>query len=270
MTTNHEIRSTVREHYKKVADSDGDIGCTPGCCATSAPDQALKMGYSAEELAAAPDGANLGLGCGNPQAIANLKAGETVIDLGSGAGFDCFLASKQVGESGRVIGVDMTAEMIAKARANAGKVDAKNVEFRLGEIEHLPVENDMVDVVISNCVVNLAPDKAAVYRDVFRVLKPGGRVAISDVVATKELPPALKEDVLALAGCVAGAAHADELEKTLAELGFEDIRIDVKQESRAMVAGWFPGTGAEDYVASATIEAKKPGGADCCEPTCCA
>ena len=173
------------------------------------------MGYSEAEIAAVPDGANLGLGCGNPQAIAALKPGETVVDLGSGAGFDCFLAATQVGAQGRVIGVDMTHEMLRKARDNAAKLGAKNVEFRLGEIEHLPIADNAADVVMSNCVINLVPDKAQVYREAYRVLKPGGRLAISDVVNIAKLSPELASDPALLCGCIAGAAPAGQIETWL-------------------------------------------------------
>lgn len=211
-------------------------------------------------MTAVPGGANMGLGCGNPQAIAALRPGETVLDLGSGGGFDCFLAARQVGDTGRVIGVDMTPEMITKARENARKGAYGNVEFRLGEIEHLPVADASVDVLISNCVINLSPDKAAVYRDAFRVLKPGGRIAVSDVVRTteSELPEAIRTDLDLLGGCVAGAASPGEVEGMLRDAGFEDIRIDVKEESREFIRDWAPGRDIERYVVSASIEAVRP------------
>jgi SAM-dependent methyltransferase len=210
----------------------------------------------------------MGLGCGNPQAIAALRPGETVVDLGAGGGFDCFLAAKQVGCEGRVIGVDMTPDMLSKARANAVKLGANNVEFRLGEIEHLPVADNTVDVILSNCVINLSPDKAAVYRDAFRVLKAGGRLAISDVVAIAELPEAFENDVAALTGCVAGAAPVTTVERLLEEAGFVNICVRVQRQSHEFIREWMPGSRIEDYVASATIEATKPGGS-CCTPACC-
>jgi ubiquinone/menaquinone biosynthesis C-methylase UbiE len=216
------------------------------------------MGYSDDELKAVPDGANLGLGCGNPQAIAALTPGEVVIDLGSGAGFDCFLAARQVGPAGRVIGVDMTHEMLAKARSNAASIGATNVEFRLGELEHLPVADNTADVILSNCVINLVPDKAQVFREAFRVLKPGGRLAISDVVNTAPLSPDLREDRALVCGCVAGAVPAEQVGTWLRQAGFRQIRIGVKPESRDLIATWAPGRGIEDCVASATVEAIKP------------
>jgi len=263
---NDTIRSQVRTAYAKVANGAG--GCSVGCCGTSGSGS-MAMGYSVEELAAAPDGADLGLGCGNPQAIAGLRSGETVLDLGSGGGFDCFLAAKRVGRGGKVIGVDMTPEMISKARGNARKVEATNVEFRLGEIEHLPVADDCVDVILSNCVINLSPDKGAAFREAFRVLKPGGRLAISDVVAIQDMPTELLRNVEAMTGCVSGSAKVTDLEIMLREAGFEDVRVVTRPESGAIIAQCLPG--AEDYVASATIEGRKPGGSvACCGPACCA
>ena len=216
---NDEIRAQVRTAYAKVAQGGG--GCSVGCCGTEGAGS-LTLGYTPDDLARAPEGADLGLGCGNPQAIAALRPGDTVLDLGSGAGFDCFLAAARVGRTGRVIGVDMTPEMVTKARANARRVQATNVEFRLGEIEHLPVPDASVDVIISNCVINLAPDKGAVFREALRVLKPGGRMAVSDVVATRPLPPEFASSVEALTGCVAGAATIDDLRSRLVEAGIRE------------------------------------------------
>lgn len=263
-----QIRELVRNQYGAIAAGAASACCAPKpearspCCGGDAApdidDLARRMGYGADELAAVGEGANLGLGCGNPQAIAALKPGEVVVDLGSGAGFDGFLAARQVGEAGRVIGVDMTPEMLKKARANAAKLGLGNVEFRLGEIEHLPLADGAADVIISNCVINLSPDKPAVLREAFRVLKPGGRIAVSDVVRLRPLPPELAVRQELIAGCVVGAARVEELTAWLAEAGFTDIRIEPKPESRDLIRDWAPGLGVEDYLASATIQALKP------------
>jgi SAM-dependent methyltransferase len=259
-----ELKDLIRTRYGNIAASASTSSCcgtAPSSCCGSEPAadaKSLAMGYSEAELAAAPEGANLGLGCGNPQAIAAMRPGEVVVDLGSGAGFDCFLAARQVGPTGRVIGVDMTPEMLGKARANAAKIGATNVEFRLGEIEHLPIADAVADVVISNCVVNLVPDKAQVFREAFRVLKPGGRVAISDVVNIAPLPEDLRADPALLCGCVSGAIPVERVRSLLNEVGFADIAIAVKPGSREMVAKWVPGRGIENCIASAMIEARKP------------
>jgi arsenite methyltransferase len=258
-----DVKKMVRERYGNIA-AAGAACCAPAasCCAPASPAEATAkartMGYTDAELAAIPDGANLGLGCGNPQAIAALRAGETVIDLGSGAGFDCFLAARAVGSAGRVIGVDMTHEMLAKARANAVRIGAANVEFRLGELEHLPIADNTADVILSNCVINLVPDKQQVFQEAFRVLKPGGRLALSDVVNIAPLPAELQGDTELICGCVAGAAPAVRIEAWLTVCGFHQIQITVKPESRDMIASWAPGRGVENHVASASIEARKP------------
>lgn len=259
-----KIRQMVRDRYAQAA-AGGPCGCQSGpansCCggSTSKADSMNQvMGYSNKDLNSVVEGANLGLGCGNPTAIGNLKEGEIVLDLGSGGGFDCFLAAKKVGDKGRVIGVDMTPEMLVRARENAVKMGATNVEFRLGEIEHLPVGDSSVDVIISNCVVNLSPDKGQVFKDAYRVLKPGGRLVISDVVATAEMPDQMREQAALLTGCIAGAEHIDKIRSLLEEVGFKEVKIELKARSKELVSGWFPGSGAEDYVASADIEALKP------------
>lgn len=258
-TQQDETRTTVRGRYADIARQSESPAARPSCCGPG-PQASLALGYSAEDLAAVPDGANLGLGCGNPQAIASLREGETVIDLGSGGGFDAFLAARQVGPTGRVIGVDMTPEMISKARANAAKLGSDRVEFRLGEIEHLPIADATADIILSNCVINLSPDKAQVYREAFRVLRPGGRMAISDVVQLAPIPDELRRQAEALTGCVAGAALVSEIESMLQDAGFGVVRVDVKPDSRDVIASWLPGSGAEKYVASANITAVKPGG----------
>jgi arsenite methyltransferase len=258
--TADQIRATVREAYGAVATRGQQGGCCSGAtvCCGPAESSSTRLGYSDAELAAVPDGADLGLGCGNPQAIAQLQPGERVLDLGSGGGFDAFLAARQVGHTGRVIGVDMTPEMISLARGNAVKVGLNYVEFRLGDIEQLPVDDESIDVIMSNCVINLAPNKPAVFREAFRVLAPGGRLAISDMVAVGDLPAAIAEDPTAYTGCIAGAAPVAELEGMIAEAGFERVRVAVKVQSRELVEDWSPGTGAANVVASALIEAVKP------------
>jgi SAM-dependent methyltransferase len=217
-----------------------------------------RLGYSTDDLARVPAGADMGLGCGNPRAIASLRPGEVVVDLGAGGGFDCFLAAHEVGETGLVIGVDMTPDMLSKARGNARKGNYRNVEFRLGEIEHLPIADASVDVIISNCVVNLSPDKAQVFADAFRVLKPGGRLAISDVVATVELPEAMRNDPALVAGCMGNASLIGDLEEMMGAAGFVEVRIQPKDESREFIRDWAPGHNVTDYVVSASIEALKP------------
>ncbi|MHC4538776.1 MAG: arsenite methyltransferase [Planctomycetota bacterium] len=259
-----EVRQAVRKTYADIAEA-GSAGCCGGpssCCgeaaSSSAQDMSVKMGYSKDDVAAAPEGANMGLGCGNPQAIASLQPGETVLDLGSGGGFDCFLAAKAVGPKGHVIGVDMTPAMISKARENAAKAEADNVEFRLGEIEHLPVADGSVDVIISNCVINLSPEKPEVYNEIFRVLKSGGRVAVTDIVATAPLPDDVREDLALHAGCVAGASQIGEIESMLEQAGFTEIRVTPVDASRELIREWSQDRLVADFIVSATIEATKP------------
>ncbi len=223
-----EIKKIVRDGYARIAKNNSSC-CPPvnSCCgdADLAQDISKTIGYTDEELKAAPENSNLGLGCGNPVAIASLKEGETVLDLGSGAGFDCFLAASKVGKNGRVIGVDMTPEMVEKARENAKKGNYENVDFRLGEIENLPVADNSVDVVISNCVINLSPDKERVFREAFRVLKPDGRLMVSDLVLLKELPDVIKNSVEAYIGCLSGAMMRNEYIENIKRVGFQEIRI---------------------------------------------
>jgi len=259
----HQIREAVRQKYSSVAlASEKTSCCTPSACCCAQPIdfdiQSLKLGYTKEELESVPEGANLGLGCGNPQAIARLKAGEVVLDLGSGAGFDAFLAAAQVGEKGLVIGVDMTPAMLGKARENKQKLNLPQVEFRLGEIEHLPVADQTVDVIISNCVINLSPEKAQVFREAFRVLKPGGRLAISDIVTLGELPQAIRSNMELYTGCVSGASSVDELKAILQQAGFRQIEIREKNGSKELIADWDPDKSFSELVISASIEAVKP------------
>ncbi len=223
-----DIKEIVREGYAKIA-KQGSSCCGPAssCCGSAnlAEDISRRIGYSEEEIGGAPEGANLGLGCGNPVALASLREGDTVLDLGSGAGFDCFLAANKVGKKGKVIGVDMTPEMIEKANDNSKKSNYRNVEFRRGDIEKLPVDNDSIDVVMSNCVINLSPDKAKVFKEAFRTLKPGGRLTISDIVLLKELPKFVKESMEAYVGCVSGAMIKSEYLEKIEAAGFRDVRV---------------------------------------------
>ena len=220
-----EVKRVVKDRYGRMAREAGSC-CSSSCCGTAEPKEVgKKIGYSKEDLASAPQGANLGLGCGNPTAIASIREGETVLDLGSGAGFDCFLASERVGPAGKVIGVDMTGEMIARAEANASRGGYKNVEFRLGEIESLPVEEGSVDLIVSNCVINLVPDKKAAFKDAYRVLRPGGRMIVSDIVLKGILPKFIRESVEAYVGCVSGAAEKEEYLGSIRSAGFEDVRV---------------------------------------------
>jgi len=291
-----DIRASVRETYAKIARKGGVASesnnrascCSPAefptstdpmasCCGPSAGPNAAEssgcvppgvsaehmsavMGYTQKDIESVPEGANMGLGCGNPVALSSLKSGETVVDLGSGGGFDCFLAAKEVGQSGKIIGIDMTPDMVSKARRNAEKVDAENVEFRLGEIENLPVADNTADIIMSNCVINLSPDKLRVYKEAHRVLKPGGRLAISDVLATAELPPHIRNDLALVGACVGGAATIDQTEELLKRAGFEDIKIKPNDHSRRLIQEWDPNKSenALDYVVSAYIEAIKP------------
>lgn len=270
------VRAAVRDGYGKIAQKDGSCCSGVSCCGSNAEDSvklASYVGYSAEELAALPDGANMGLSCGNPTALASLKPGEVVLDLGSGGGFDAFIAGRKVGPKGRVIGVDMTADMLSKARKNIAPYRERsgldNVEFRLGEIEHLPLADNSVDVVISNCVLNLSPEKPQVWREIARVLKPGGRVAVSDLALFKPLPREVREMVEALVGCVAGAVLVSETERMAREAGLADIQLKPKEGYVEALTAWndplyekiiehLPkGTGPADYVTSLEVTARK-------------
>jgi SAM-dependent methyltransferase len=254
-----EIKKIVRNGYAKVA-TGGVCGCSSNSCCSSAGsalDISKAVGYSDKEMASVPQGANLGLGCGNPVAIASLKEGDVVLDLGSGAGFDVFLSSPRVGKTGKVIGVDMTPEMLEKARVNAAKGNYTNVEFRLGEIEKLPVEDNSVDVIISNCVINLSPEKDRVFAEAFRVLKPGGRLMVSDLALAKDLPQAIKESVEAYVGCLAGAIKKDEYLHHMAEAGFQDITV-ISESSYPVDALFDHLKTAQDAIASIKVSATKP------------
>lgn len=260
-----DIRNNVRDSYSKVAEADNGSDCcgvASSCCGVSDDEQinqliSTRLGYSKEDLINVPEGADMGLGCGNPKTIAALQQGEIVIDLGSGGGFDAFLAANEIGDTGKVIGVDMTPEMISKARSNAARANYHNVEFRLGEIEHLPVADNTADVIMSNCVINLSPNKQQVFNDAYRALKPGGRLAISDVVSSAELPDEIKNDHVLYSACVSGASSIEELNNMMQLAGFKEIKIEPKDESRDFIKDWAPGSNIEDFVISANIQAIK-------------
>jgi len=257
------IKNTVKGRYGQIARGESDICCNPNvvCCGDNiiTPDQISRdLGYSRGEMNNSPAGSNLGLGCGNPVAIAELREGETVLDLGSGGGFDCFLAARQVGPEGKVIGVDMTSAMLERAQKNAVDGGFKNVEFRFGEIERLPITDNSVDVIMSNCVINLAPDKKRVFVEAFRVLKPGGRLCIFDVVATAPLPDDLRSDLDAYVGCIAGATLVDDMVAIMEAAGYIEVRVEPQCQSREQIKNWMPEKHVENYVVSALIRAVKP------------
>lgn len=261
-------RRVVRERYARIATEteaeEAMCNSSDGCCADGASgtendaETATQLGYSTADVESVDGEANLGLGCGNPQALASISDGETVLDLGSGAGFDCFLAAQEVGEAGRVIGVDMTPEMVEKARANAAENERKPVEFRLGEIEHLPVADGSIDVIISNCVVNLSPNKPQVFREAFRVLRPGGRLAISDVVITADVPTDLRADPDSVASCVAGASTIAQVRELLTDAGFEQIDISPKDDSDRFIREWDDERDLSEFLVAASITGRKP------------
>lgn len=255
-----DVRDVVRNSYKKIAIGNAkDNGCCNGGLniKKSSIEISRKIGYSDEEISAAPEEANMGLGCGNPQLIADLKEGEVVIDLGSGGGFDCFLASKKVGTKGYVIGVDMTPEMINKSRVMSKKYRYKNVDFRLGEIENLPIADGIADVIISNCVINLSPNKQRVYNEAYRVLKNGGRIAISDIVLIRELTDEMKQDEKLYCGWVTGASSVEELELYLEKAGFSDIKIETQEVSKEYAEKWAHDLKVGEYIMSASVKAIK-------------
>ena len=255
-----DVRNIVRNSYGKIA--RGNVK-EDGCCGgsinlkNSSIEISRKIGYSDEEISTAPEGANMGLGCGNPQLIANLKEGETVIDLGSGGGFDCFLASKTVGPKGYIIGIDMTPEMVNKSRVMSKKNKYKNVDFRLGEIENLPVADNTADVIISNCVINLSPNKQRVYNEAYRVLKKGGRIAISDIVLIRELTEEMKKDEKLYCGWVTGASSVEELRSYLEKAGFSHISIETQEVSKAYAEKWAHNLNVGEYIMSSSIKAIK-------------
>lgn len=246
-----DIKKIVREGYSRIAKGSSCCSSSGNCCGQPGEERelSLEMGYSYDDIEKVPEGSNLGLGCGNPVAIASLREGETVLDLGSGAGFDCFLAAEKVGPKGKVIGVDMTSEMLEKARENASKSNFTNVEFRLGEIENLPCADNTADIVISNCVINLSPDKDRVFVEAFRVLKPGGRMMVSDIVLTRPLPEYIKNDDNAYIGCISGAILKEDYLSSIKRAGFADIKI--MDEVR------YPFDSPENYALSIKVSAQK-------------
>ena len=248
--TNGDLKNIVRDSYKKIVKKEASF-------ISSGEDISKSIGYSSEDMDIVPKDSNLGLGCGNPHLIANISEGETVLDLGSGAGFDCFLASKKVGDKGLVIGVDMTPEMLSEARNNAINNGYKNIDFRLGEIENLPVANDIVDIIISNCVINLSPNKQRVYDEAYRVLKTGGRLSISDIVLMKDLTQEMKQDEKLYCGWVTGASSVEELEVYLRKSGFKNIKIDVKPVSKEYEEKWGHNLNVGEYIMSASVTANK-------------
>ncbi|NGX52690.1 MAG: Aklanonic acid methyltransferase DnrC [Candidatus Anoxychlamydiales bacterium] len=261
--SDEDVKREVRSVYRNAAKGNNQNNSSKNnCCgsSTNPNEYAKKFGYTEEELESIPQECNMGLGCGNPQNIASLKEGESVLDLGAGGGIDVFLAAKKVGPNGKVYGVDMTPEMLSKARDNALKGNYKNVEFLLGEIEHLPLPNNSIDAIISNCVVNLSTNKAQVFKESFRVLKDGGRIAISDMVAYKPLPKEMINNKELYSNCISGASTIDELKNSLSKAGFVDIVIETQKDSRQFIKDWVPGSDAENYVISAKIKAVKPRG----------
>lgn len=259
-TIKDDVRNTYGSVARKKACNVGGEDALSLCCGSGSFTGILPetLGYSKKDLNGTPRQADMGLGCGNPCAIASLNPGERVLDLGSGAGFDCFIAAREVGDKGKVVGVDMTPEMVELARKNAAAIHVENIEFRLGDIENLPVKDGCFDVVMSNCVINLSPEKQRVFNEAYRALKPGGRLAVSDIVAVKPMPPQYRRDTAMLCGCVGGTESVGTLRKMLEEAGFEGINIETVEESRAFIEQWFPGQGVEEYVRSAMIRALKP------------
>jgi SAM-dependent methyltransferase len=262
MSQQEKVRDHIRDNYSAVALQSKEGGCCGSACGcgtgtVSLLEASTLIGYSEDELSAVPSGSNMALGCGNPTAIAALKPGEIVLDLGSGGGFDCFLARAKVGDTGYVIGVDMTPEMVKLSRKNAAESGFSNMEFRLGEIEHLPVADQSVDVIISNCVINLALDKPQVFKEAYRVLKPGGRLALSDVVATARLPEEIRRDLGLIASCIGGAVHVEDLRAMIQDAGFREVRLEPKDNSREIITSWVPGMEVEKNVAAFMIEGSK-------------